>query len=121
MRLPRSAGLTRSGWPLSLLLLGLGACVETDSKPQTVAFPSAEQMIATMQHVADCESRAANQVDIGRVPISAVAEQIMGMCLPERISARRAFHLRSDDPDLERDDLKRAVDVVEAERRIRPH
>jgi hypothetical protein len=79
-----------------------------------------EQMIAIMSWVTDCEHRAANRYDDGRSTISALADQVMGVCTVERFKARQAFHLSPNDPDLDLDDFKRAVEVVEDERKNRP-
>jgi hypothetical protein len=120
----RNAGLIRSrstlrASVLALAGLFLSACVPAEKKPDPSAM-TGEKMIAIMSWVADCEHRAANRYDDGRSTISALADQVMGVCTVERFKARQAFHLSPNDPDLDLDDFKRAVEVVEDERKNRP-
>jgi hypothetical protein len=116
----RNAGLIRSrstlrASVLALAGLFLSACVPAEKKPDPSAM-TGEKMIA----VADCEHRAANRYDDGRSTISALADQVMGVCTVECFKARQAFHLSPNDPDLDLDDFKRTVEVVEDERKNRP-
>jgi len=74
-------------------------------------------MIAISTRVLDCEMQAANRYDDGKSPIASVAERVQGICGPEIIKARLAFHVRIDDPDLDSDEFKRIIGVVERERK----
>jgi hypothetical protein len=76
-------------------------------------------MMAIQRRVIDCESRAADQYDDGKSSITSVAERIQGICGPEIMKARLAFHVPLNDPDLDSDEFKRVVGIVEQERKGR--
>jgi hypothetical protein len=100
----------------SLLCCGCGIAPQ---KPATSNQLTADEMMAIQGRVFDCEMRAANQYDDGKSPITSVAEHIQGFCLPEIIKARLAFHVPVTDPDLDSDEFKRIVGIVERERKDR--
>jgi len=76
-------------------------------------------MIAIQTRVSDCESLAAHQYDDGKSSITSLAERIQGICGPEITKARLAFHVPLNDPDLDSDEFKRIVGIVEQERKGR--
>jgi hypothetical protein len=101
------------------LLVGsfLCGCGTSPERPATSAQLTADEMIAIQTRVLDCEMQAANRYDDGKSPIASVAERIQGICGPEIIKARLAFHVRITDPDLDSDEFKRIIGVVERERK----
>ena len=74
-------------------------------------------MMAIQTRVLDCEMQAANRNDDGKSPIASVAERIQGICGPEILKARFAFHVPINDPDLDSDEFKRIIGIVERERK----
>jgi hypothetical protein len=95
----------------------LCGCGTSPERPATSAQLTADEMIAVQTRVLDCEMQAANRYDDGKSPIAAVAERIQGICGPEILKARLAFHVRINDPDLDSDEFKRIIGVVERERK----
>jgi len=99
----------------------LGACaVNQPAVPSRIETITANEAIAISTKVIDCEWQAVSRFDDGRVPIAQLAAQIMGVCIVERIKAKRAFGLSPNDPDLEADDFKQAVGIVESARKAAP-
>jgi hypothetical protein len=110
--------------PLRTIALGvalgvlLGACaVNQRAAPSRIETITADEAIAITSKVVDCEWQAVGRFDDGRTPIAQLAERIMGVCTVERIKAKRAFGLSPNDPDLESDDFKQAVEIVESARK----
>jgi hypothetical protein len=99
--------------------LFLSACGATQQSPEPNVVTS-NQALAIVSPVINCENRAANRHDDGSSELSAVAQQVMDICTVERLKARMAFHLPPTDPDLDADDFKRSLEVVEDERKSRP-
>jgi hypothetical protein len=109
--------------PLRTIALGaalsalLGACtVDQRPAPSRIETITAEEAIAISSKVVDCEWKAVDRFDNGQ-PISDLAQQVMGVCTVERIKAKWAFGLSPKDPDLEADDFKQAVTIVESSRK----
>jgi hypothetical protein len=90
--------------PAMSLLLGwlVCGCTTATEKPAVSLQLTAEEMIALTMPVIDCEWHAASRYDDGRSPISSVAERIQGICGPEIMKMRQAFHLPIIDADLGR-------------------
>ena len=96
------------------------ACVnEYRAPPSRVETITAVDALAITSKVVDCEWQAVSRFDDGRTPIAQLAERIMGVCTVERIKAKLAFGLSPKDPDLEADDFKQAVEIVESARKAK--
>lgn len=108
--------------PLSAVLLCfLSACaVDQRAAPSRIETITADEAIAIASKVVDCEWQAVGRFDDGRTPIAQLAERIIGVCTVERIKAKRAFGLSPNDPQLESDDFKQAVGIVESARKAAP-
>ncbi len=84
----------------------------TQQRPTPQAM-TAENALAAVKPVTDCEWAAASRYDDGRSSVAALAERITGICGPEILEAERAFHLSPNDPDVKMDELKQAIEAVE--------
>ena len=108
-----------------LLMLGRGcivsACSTADLAPPTSRsrFPTADEALAIQSRVTDCEWRAANQYDNGHRALSELAQQVTGVCAVKLTKAALAFGLSPNDPQVESDQFRQAVENVEAARRAR--
>ena len=80
---------------------------------------TADELLAVSSRVVDCEGKAATQYDNGSYTISQLARRIMGVCAVELTKARLAFGLSLNDPQIESDEFKRAVEAVENARKSR--
>jgi hypothetical protein len=101
-----------------LLVFLLGACAAAE-ETKTAQTLTAKDALAAVQPKVDCEWKAANRYDDGRYTIVELANRIMALCSVERLKARTAFHLPSYNPELELDDFKEAVKIVEDVRKTR--
>lgn len=122
-----NAGLTkRSRWALSsgapVLALLASAC-SAQLTPGVRATPqkmlTASEALAVQSRVTDCEWKAADRYDDGRRPISELADQVMGLCAVELVKAAMAFGFSPNDPQVQSDQLRQAIENVEAARRAR--
>jgi len=104
------------GFILACLISG---CGRLESPPPLPQYPSTEEALALATAVGDCESRAANQYDNQQYKVSELAERVVGICTVQRFRMRQAFHVSLNDPEVDLDDFKRAIDIVERERRAR--
>jgi hypothetical protein len=93
-----------------LLALSLGACATAEAQrpPQTPRDP-----LAAIQPLVDCRWKAANRLDDGKRSVKDLADQIFGICLGESIKARRAFHLPLNDPQLDMDEYRQVLEVID--------
>ena len=73
---------------------------------------AAENALAAVNPVIDCEWAAAARYDHGQ-SVAALAQQILGICGVEILKAERAFHLSPNDPDVKMDEFKQAIETVE--------
>jgi hypothetical protein len=80
---------------------------------------TADEALAVSSRVTDCEWKAADQYDDGRYKISELAQRVMGVCAVELTKARLAFGLSPNDPQIESDEFKQAVEAVEGARKSR--
>jgi hypothetical protein len=78
-----------------------------------------DEMLAVQSRVTDCEWRAANQYDDGRYTIPQLAQRVMGLCAVELTKAALAFGLSPNDPQIQLDQFRQAVENVEAARKAR--
>jgi hypothetical protein len=62
---------------------------------------------------------AANRYDNSRSAITALAQQVIGVCAVEFTKARLAFGLSLNDPEIELTEFKQAVEIVEKARKSR--
>ena len=99
----------------------VSACAvnEYRAQPSRVETITAVEALAITSKVVDCEWQAVSRFDDGRTPIAQFAERIMGICTVERIKVKLAFGLSPKDPDLEADDFKQAVEIVESARKAK--
>jgi hypothetical protein len=124
-----NAGLIKSRqWSLSgglLLTLCLGFLVSacsTERMPSVRTVPhvlTADEALAVQSRVTDCEWKAADQYDDGRYTVSELAQRVMGVCAVELTKAALAFGLSPNDPQIESDQFKQAVENVESARKAR--
>jgi len=77
------------------------------------------EALAVQSRVVDCEWKAVNRYDDGSYTVSQLAQRIMGVCAVQLTKARLAFHLSPNDPEIEMDELKLAIGVVESARKSR--
>ena len=78
---------------------------------------TANEALAVQSRVVDCEWKAVNRYDDGTYTVSQLAQRIMGLCAVELTRARLTFHLSPNDPDVELDEFKHPVEVVEGARK----
>jgi hypothetical protein len=88
--------------------------VQTVPRVQT-----ADEMLAVQSVVTDCEWKAADRYDDGHYTISALAQQVTGVCAVELTRAALAFGFSPNDPQIEADQFKQAVENVESARKAR--
>jgi hypothetical protein len=69
--------------------------------------------------VTDCEWQAADRYDDGRYTVSELAKRVMGVCAVELTKAALAFGLSPNDPQVEFDQFRQAVENVESARKAR--
>jgi hypothetical protein len=111
--------------PRRLLTLGLGCLVSAGSTAAPVStvqrryFPSADEALAIQSKVTDYEWKAAGRYDDGRRTISELAQQVIGVCAVEFTKAALAFGLSPNDPQVEADQFRQAIENVEAARGAR--
>jgi hypothetical protein len=102
----------------------LAACLSDDyGRPQQrrdITQMSANEILAITSRVVDCEWAAVYRYDGAQRTVADLAEQIMGVCTVERIKAKLAVGLSPHDPQLEADDFKQAVEIVESARKAAP-
>ena len=122
----KNAGHTRARqWQLSgaLLSLALGllvsTCAPAPRTPNVRTALTADEALAVQSRVTDCEWRAADRYDDGRYTISELARQVMGVCAVELTKAALAFGFSPNDPQIESDQFRQAVENVEAARNAR--
>jgi hypothetical protein len=107
------------------LLLGLGFLVSacsTQQMPSVETTPrvlTADEALAVQSTVTDCEWKAANRYDDGRYTVSELAQRVTGVCIVELTKAALAFGLSPNDPQIEADQFKQAVENVESARKAR--
>jgi hypothetical protein len=102
---------------LAILVLLAGCSAPKATAP--VDHISMDDALATATRVADCEWSAADKYDDGRSSLSALAEQVMGVCTRERFAMRRAAGFAPMDPTLDADELRQAIENVESARKHR--
>jgi hypothetical protein len=90
---------------------------ERRTAPSTI---TADEVLAAASGVVDCEWAAVYRFDSAQRTVADLAQQIMGVCTVERIKAKLAVGLSPKDPDLEADDFKQAVGIVESARKASP-
>jgi hypothetical protein len=94
------------------------ACTHTvRTEPTTI---TADDVLAAASRVVDCEWAAVYRFDSAQRTVADLAEQVMGVCTVERIKAKLAVGLSPHDPQLEADDFKQAVGIVESARKAAP-
>jgi hypothetical protein len=77
------------------------------------------EMIAIQSQVTDCEWKAAGRYDDGRRSLSDLTQQVIGVCTVELNKAALAFGLSPNDPQVESDQFRQALENVEAARKAR--
>jgi hypothetical protein len=80
---------------------------------------SAQAALAVQSRVTDCEWKAANQYDDGSYSLAELARRVMGICAVELTKAAFAFGFSPNDPDIQSDQFKQAVENVESARKAR--
>jgi hypothetical protein len=108
-----------------LLTLSLGflvAACSTQQMPSVWTMPhalTADEALAVQSVVTDCEWKAADRYDDGRHTVSELTQQVVGVCAVELTKAALAFGLSPNDPQIELDQFKQAVENVESARKAR--
>jgi hypothetical protein len=74
-------------------------------------------VLALQSVVTDCEWKAADRYDDGRYTVSELAQR--GVCAVELTKAALAFGFSPNDPQVEADQFKQAVENVESARKAR--
>ncbi len=80
---------------------------------------TADEALAVQSVVTDCEWKAADQYDDGRYMVSDLAERVMGLCAVELTKAALAFGFSPNDPQIQSDQFRQAVENVESARKAR--
>ncbi len=80
---------------------------------------SADDLLSAATKVADCEWAAADKFDDGHSSLSALAQRVIGICTRERFVMRRSAGFSPMDPSLDADELRQAIENVEAARKHR--
>jgi hypothetical protein len=113
-------------WSLSgRWLLGLGFLVSacsTQRMPSVETMPrvrTADEALAVQSAVTDCEWKAADQYDDGRYTVSELPQRVTGVCAVELTKAALAFGFSPNDPQIEADQFKQAVENLESARKAR--
>jgi hypothetical protein len=97
----------------------LAGCSAPQEKPN-LRLPTTEEALAIASRVVDCEWKAARRYDDGHYTVSALAERVMGICAVELMEERRAYGLSPfHNPEIELDEFKQAVEIVENVRKTR--
>jgi hypothetical protein len=109
----------RRSFVFSIVLGGILAGHSTAQERPKVRSPTAQEALAISSRAVDCEWKATNRYDDGHYTISELARRVMGICAVELIEARRAFGLSLHDPEIELDEFKQAVEIVETVRKSR--
>jgi hypothetical protein len=109
-----------------LLVLGLAgtasACFATEQAPITASRPrtlTSDEALAVQSRVTDCEWKAVNQYDDGRYTVAELADRVKGVCAVELTKAALAFGFSPNDPDIQSDQFRQAVENVELARQAR--
>jgi hypothetical protein len=102
------------GLALSCLVAG---CETTQTERLPARTMTADEQLAVVSRVVDCEWKAVGRYDDGNYTVSQLAQRVMGVCAVERLKARQAFGLSSNDPKVELDEYKQAIENVEAARK----
>ena len=82
-----------------------------------------DKALAVQNSVIDCEWKAANQFDDNRYKeIHELVQRVMDECAVERLNKRLAFGLSPNDPRIDADEYKDALEtIINARRkRVRP-
>jgi hypothetical protein len=105
---------------LSISLLVSGCSTERTPSVRTAPHVlTADEALTVQSRVTDCEWKAAEQYDDGRYTISELARQVMGVCAVELTKAALAFGLSPNDPQIDADQFRQAVENVESARKSR--
>ena len=107
---------------LLTLCLGLMSGCSTQRVQSVRTAPramTADEAVAVQSRVTDCEWRAADQYDDGRYTVSELAQRVMGVCAVELTKAALAFGLSPNDPQIEADQFRQAVENIESARKAR--
>ncbi len=94
----------------------VSACSSTSKKP--IPGIGADEALAIENRVIECEWKAANQNDGRYKTIAELAQRVMDVCAVERFNARMAFGLSPNDPRIDADEFKDAVENIENERKV---
>jgi hypothetical protein len=95
---------------LSCLVSG---CITSPPKRRCAEDMRAEELLAIVNPMTDCEWKAAYRYDDGSRSVDQLAEQILGVCTVERLKVRQALCLSLNDPHVDLDEFKEAVQTVE--------
>ena len=109
----------------SVVIFSLGlSCLVSAACSESLKKPTADQALAVQTSVINCEWKAANQFDNGRdfKTIPELVQRVMDECAVELLNARIAFGLSSNDPRIEANEYKEALENIENARnqRVRP-
>ena len=106
---------------ISFCLLFVGCSMQEigPSARTSPRIPTATQALTIQSRVTDCEWKAADQYDDGSYSISELARRVMGVCAVELTQAALGFGLSPNDPQIEVDQFRQAVEIVESARRAR--
>ena len=114
---PRKRGPYKGIFSLGLSCLVSAACSEALKKP------TSDEALAVQTSVINCEWKAANRFDDYRYKtIPELVQRVMDECAVERLNARLAFGLSPNDPRIDANEYKDALENIENERkkRLRP-
>jgi hypothetical protein len=79
----------------------------------------ADDLLSAATKVADCEWAAADKFDDGHSSLAALAQRVIAICTRDRLAMRRAAGFSAMDPTLDADELRQAMENVEAARKHR--
>jgi hypothetical protein len=75
-------------------------------------------VLAAASPMVDSEWAAVHRFDSPQRTVDDLAQQVMGVCTVERIKAKEAFGVSPNNPQLESDDFRQAVEIVESARKL---
>jgi predicted outer membrane protein len=101
-----------------ILTASLAGCAEQAQVPPSREI-SASDALAAAKRVVDCEWAAADKFDDGHSPLSSLAQRVMGVCTPQMYEARLVVGISPADPSVDAEELRQAIDNVEAARKHR--
>jgi hypothetical protein len=109
----------------AVVIFSLGlSCLVSAACSEALKKPTSDEALAVQTSVINCEWKAANRFDDNRYKtIPELVQRVMDECAVERLNARLAFGLSPNDPRIDANEYKDALENIEnarKKRRLRP-